>query len=228
MKTGISYKKFLSLALLLAFAYFSFLMLEITLRYIPFSTTASFLQIKQTEVENHAYYLPVFYIHVYSSIFILLAGFTQFSSTILKKYKKLHHALGMMYVAFILLFSAPTGLVMGIHANGGPVSQFFFITLSVLWWWFTFKALQTVRNRDFKAHRAFMIRSFALTLSAITLRLWKVILVKLFQPAPMDVYVIISGLGWLPNLLVAEFFIINKINIFKSLFLKRQLQKQNP
>lgn len=202
-------------------------MLEITLRYIPFSSTASFLQIKQTEVENLPYYLPVFYTHVYSSIFILLAGFTQFSKAILKKYKKLHRSIGMLYVVLILLFSAPTGFIMGIHANGGLVAQFFFITLSVLWWWFTFKALQTARNRDFNAHRQFMIRSFALTLSAITLRLWKVILVKLFEPAPMDLYIIISGLGWIPNLLIAELLIMGAVKTKRKSNNKFQLQTTN-
>lgn len=65
-----------------------------------------------------------------------------------------------------------------------------------------------------------MIRSFALTLSAITLRLWKVVLVKLFHPAPMDVYMIIAGLGWIPNLIIAEYFIIKKMSSVKHLFLK--------
>lgn len=222
MKISSSYKKYPALALLLVFAYFCFLMLQITLRYIPYSTTASFLQIKQTEVETLPYYLPVFYTHVYTSIFILLAGFTQFSKFILRKYKRTHRIIGYLYVIVILIFAAPTGFIMGYHANGGFIAQFFFITLSILWWWVTFKALQTARNKDFKSHRQFMIRSFALTLSAITLRLWKVILVKLFHPNPMDVYIVISGLGWLPNLLVAEFFIIGKINSIKKLYLNKQ------
>ena len=38
-----------------------------------------------------------------------------------------------------------------------------------------------------------MMRSFALTFSAITLRLWKVIIVYLFHPAPMDVYQIMPN-----------------------------------
>lgn len=222
MTKKVSYSKYLLLALLLLLAYFSFLMLEITLRYIPFSRDTSFLQIKQTEVESYWYYLPVFYTHVYTSIFVLLAGFTQFSKNILKNYKKIHRAIGYLYVVAILLFAAPTGLIMGIHANGGLAAQFFFIMLSVLWWWFTFKALQTARNKDFKSHRQFMIRSFALTLSAITLRLWKVILVKLFHPNPMDVYIIISGLGWIPNLLFAEYLIARKSISINKLFLNKQ------
>ncbi len=56
-----------------------------------------------------------------------------------------------------------------------------------------------------------MLRSFALTFSAITLRFWKVILVYLFQPAPMDVYQIIAWLGWIPNLLIVEYYLYNQL-----------------
>ncbi|MFV0606544.1 MAG: DUF2306 domain-containing protein [Niabella sp.] len=213
MLTNKQYSKYLSLALLVALAYFSFLMLQITLRYIPFSTTASFLQIKQTEVTSYPYYLPVFYTHVYTSIFVLLAGFTQFNKVLLRKHKKIHRSVGYLYVTIILLFAAPTGFIMGLHANGGWIAQIFFVILSILWWWFTYKAFTCAKQKKFKAHQNFMIRSFALTLSAITLRLWKVILVKLFEPAPMDVYMIIAGLGWIPNLLIAEIIIIKKTNV---------------
>jgi hypothetical protein len=52
-----------------------------------------------------------------------------------------------------------------------------------------------------------MIRSFALTLSAITLRLWKYIIVMGFQPKPMDAYQIVAWLGWVLNLVIAEIII---------------------
>lgn len=200
-------KRVSNILLLIALVFFFFLMGEITLRYIPFSTTASFLQIKQTEVTSLPYYLPVFYIHVYTAMFCLLAGFTQFNRNILKKQKQLHRNLGYLYVITVLAFAAPTGLVMGLHANGGWVAICFFVILAVLWWWFTFKALLCAKQQNFIAHRHFMIRSYALALSAITLRIWKVVLVYFFQPAPMDVYVIIAGLGWVPNLLIAEYII---------------------
>ncbi len=60
------------------FIWFFLLMCRITLFYVPFSPTASFLNIKQTEVNSLPLYLPVFYTHVYSSIFVLLAGCIQF------------------------------------------------------------------------------------------------------------------------------------------------------
>lgn len=196
--------QFLALVLL---GFFSFLMLEITLRYVPASSTAAFLQIKQTEVEGLWYYLPVFYTHVYASICCLAAGFTQFSPRLLQKRRNLHRAMGYLYVIVVLLFSAPTGFIMGLHANGGWVAVLFFTALSVLWWYVTLQAIKAARKRAFRQHRLMMIRSYALTLSAITLRLWKWLLVQLFHPAPMDVYVIVAGLGWVPNWLVAEYII---------------------
>ena len=199
-------KRVTNIILLIALLFFFFLMGEITLRYFPFSSTASFLQIKQTEVNELPYYLPVFYTHVYTSMFCLLAGFTQFNNDILKN-KTVHRTAGYLYIIAVLVFSAPTGFVMGLHANGGIVAISFFVTLASLWWFFTYRALLFARQRNFIAHRNFMIRSYALALSAITLRIWKVVLVYFFEPAPMDVYIVISGLGWIPNLLIAEYII---------------------
>ena len=199
-------KRVTNIILLIALLFFFFLMGEITLRYFPFSSTASFLQIKQTEVNELPYYLPVFYTHVYTSMFCLLAGFTQFNKDILKN-RTVHRAAGYLYIIAVLVFSAPTGFVMGLHANGGIVAISFFVMLASLWWFFTYRALLFARQRNFIAHRNFMIRSYALALSAITLRIWKVVLVYFFEPAPMDVYIVISGLGWIPNLLIAEYII---------------------
>jgi hypothetical protein len=52
-----------------------------------------------------------------------------------------------------------------------------------------------------------MIRSFALTLSAITLRIWKVIFATTTDIPPMDRYRIIAWLGWVLNLMIAEYII---------------------
>jgi len=51
------------------------------------------------------------------------------------------------------------------------------------------------------------MRSYALTLLAVTLRLWKLGLVLMFHPNPMDVYRVVAGLGFVPNLLLAEWLI---------------------
>lgn len=200
---------FLQFLLIIGFGYFFWLMLKITLEYIPVRKEVSFLMIKQTEVTERPDYLYFFYAHVYTSIFVLLSGFL----AMLRKdfgVRNFHKNIGKTYIFLILVFAAPSGIYMGIFANGGIYSKISFVILGCLWWFSTFKAYQLARQKNFKEHQQWMWRSFALTLSAVTLRMWKVIIVYLLHPNPMDVYQIIAWLGWIPNLLFIEYLIAKK------------------
>ncbi|MDI1255983.1 MAG: DUF2306 domain-containing protein [Flavobacterium sp.] len=210
MKNGNGTVKIQTWFWLVIFSFFFILMLNITLHYIPFDATASFLQIKQTEVTTISGYLPIFYIHVYSAIFALLAGFTQFNSRILKKYPKTHRAIGQIYVYTVLFLAAPSGIYIGYYANGGLLAKISFMLLGTLWYTFTVIGLISAKKRFILRHKNFMLRSFALAFSAITLRLWKVILVFAFHPNPMEVYKIIAWLGWVPNIILIEWYIYKK------------------
>ena len=191
--------------LAIIFIYFFGLMLKITLDYIPASSNVSFLMIKQTEVTSRPEYLPIFYVHVYSSIFALMAGFIAVFFD--KNLKYLHRFSGRIYVFITLLFSSLSGVYIGVFANGGLLAKVSFVLLGMLWFYTTYKSYTEIRKRNIQQHQFWMWRSYALAVSAITLRMWKVILVYLFHPNPMDVYQIIAWLGWVPNLLLVEFLI---------------------
>ncbi len=203
--------KYSKYILWLAYAYFSYLLFLITVQYIPLNFDVAFLRIKQDEIQLFHYKIA-FFTHVYTSIFLIAFGWIQFSSFIRKKYSKLHRNFGKLYIVIILLFSGPSSLIMSYYANGGIISQIAFIILSVLWLLFTYLSFYYVRRLDFKNHQKFAIRSFALTLSAISLRLFKFIIVFLFQPFPMDTYRIVSWLGWTFNLVLAEIIIVYFLN----------------
>ena len=192
-------------------------MFKITIKYIPYNSKLAFLQIKQTEVLGIKPYLFIFYIHVYSALFCLLAGFTQFNTYILKKHSTIHKSLGKFYVIVVLVLASPSGFFIGLFANGGFYSKISFVTLSLLWFYFTLKGFLKIRIGKINSHRKFMLRSFALIFSAITLRLWKVILVYLFHPSPMDLYQVIAWLGWVPNLIIIEFYIYKRITKWKNI-----------
>ena len=129
--------------------------------------------------------------------------------------------MGYIYVTDVLLITGPAGLLMGFYANGGISSRIAFVSLATLWIFFTAMALIKARQKNFKAHRKYMIRSYALTLSAITLRAWKYAITNSFELPPMDVYRSVAWLGWVVNLGIAE-YIIYRIN------LKSPLKKRNP
>ncbi len=204
-------KSILNLVLLLLLAFFSYLLLNITLKYLPISDTAAFLQLKQQYI-SIKHWKIAFFTHVFTSMFVLMAGFTQFSKYFLKNYRIAHRFLGYIYVFDILIITGPASFVMALYANGGFSSRAAFTILAISWWFTTFKALQTARNKDFNAHKNWMYRSYALTLSALTLRAWKYAIIKIavmhgIELPPMDVYRTVAWLGFVPNWLLAEWLI---------------------
>lgn len=181
-------------------------MVLITWQYVPVDFDVAFLRLKEAEIAL-PYYQWSFFGHVYTSIFVLVAGGLQFSTTLRARWPLVHRRVGMLYVVLVLFIAAPTGLVMGWHANGGPWSQLSFCLQAVLWFWYTLRALTLARRADWRGHRAFMMRSFALTLSAVSLRLWKWALVSTLALPPMDTYRMVAWLGWVGNLVVVELIV---------------------
>lgn len=181
-------------------------MATITMQYIPYNTDVGFLRIKQHYIDIDHWRIA-FFIHVYASMWALFAGFTQFSKKLLRDNSRLHRVMGYIYVSNVLLITGPAGLIMGFYANGGIFSRIAFVTLAILWMYFTVMALIRARQKKFKSHRNFMIRSYALTLSALTLRAWKYGITNTMSVHPMDVYRVVAWLGWVGNLAVAEYII---------------------
>ena len=209
-----------NIGLLVTLAFFTWLMARISMNYIPYNTDVGFLRIKQQYIHID-HWRTAFFIHVYASLWVLFAGFTQFSKKLLRHNPRLHRVFGYIYVTDVLLITGPAGLLMGFYANGGITSRIAFVSLALLWIFFTAMALLKARQKNFKAHRRFMIRSYALTLSAITLRAWKYAITNSIELPPMDVYRVVAWLGWVGNLLVAE-YIIRRAGILKKISLKER------
>ncbi len=186
--------------------YFSLLMLRITLQYVPIRNDVAFLSIKQWVIDNDVWRVA-FFTHVFTSMFALLAGFTQFSRFFLNRFPIWHRRIGYVYMIDVLFVTGPSGLIMAWYANGGWSSQLAFMVLAILWIFTTAQSWRMAMKRDFRGHQAFIIRSYALTLSALTLRAWKWLIIGIFVLRPMDVYRIVAWLGFVPNLLFAEWYI---------------------
>jgi len=204
--------KFLSSAtvlrgvLWLALVYFTILMARITLEYWPIRSDAAFLQIKQQYL-GILHWELAFWVHVFTSMLPLVAGFTQFAPAVLRKWPAVHRAMGRVYVITVCFITGPASLIMAFYANGGITSRIAFGILAVLWLGTTAMGWRTVLQRKWATHREWMMRSYALTLSAITLRAWKWLLVFAFEPRPMDLYRLVAWLGFVPNLLLVEWLI---------------------
>ncbi len=186
----------------------TFLMLRMVIDYSSLRTDIHFLKFKQEYIDI-PWWKAAFYVHVFSSIFALAAGLTQFSDHLLTSYRSIHRLIGKIYVYDILFINFPAGLIMAVYANGLLPTKIAFVILDCLWSYFTYKAVIAVKRGDIATHKRFMIRSYALTFSAITLRSWKIILTYAFHPDPLTLYMIDAWMGFVPNLLLAEWLIYN-------------------
>ncbi len=205
MRTKLSYV--FQVLLVLALAFFSYLMLKLSLPYLVMGSDIDFLQTKQN-IYHIKYWRWSFYVHVYTSIFALIAGFTQFNSYLLRRHKRIHRGFGYAYVLIVVIISGPASFMMGWHANGGLPARTSFTLLALLWVVFTFLAWYFAVRKKFVKHRAFMIRSYALTLSAIALRMYTILFDYLeIHARPVDIYITTAWLSWVPNLIIAELII---------------------
>jgi len=217
-----NYGKYARIALLLMLLlFFTILMFNISLQYFPIRKDVAFLQIKQWVFRSYNsivsnIWFTAFYIHVITSSFCLLAGFTQFFRNTLPN--GLHRKFGKFYIVVVLFFAAPSGLIMSFFANGGPWSITAFLSLSLLWIFSTLMGFISARRKKFTVHGSWMIISYALALSALTLRAWKWSIVNLtdLNLKPMDLYRLVAWLGWVPNLIVALLLI--KWRVHQKLF----------
>ncbi len=187
--------------------YASYLLLLLSLPYLEMRRGIDFLKTKQLiyHIEHWRY---SFYIHVFTSVLIITSGLLQFSKTILNKYTKIHRISGFIYLSVTLLISGPAALVMSFYANGGYPAQTSFVILSLLWIGTSFLAYHFVRRKNYEQHGKWMVRSYALTLSAVSLRLYSYLFdVFHFTMDPVDLYILLSWLSWTVNLLIAEILI---------------------
>jgi hypothetical protein len=187
--------------------YGAWLMLLLTIPYATFDRYTDFLLTKQ-RVYHLRHWRISFYVHIFVSITVLITGLLQFSKYLLDKYPRLHRNSGKLYTVIVITLSGPTGLIMGFYANGGLYARISFVLLSILWIGFTVMGWICATQRRWPEHVTWMLRSYALTLSALSLRFYALILGLMHMPLrPITAYIIISWLSWTVNLLVAEYII---------------------
>lgn len=147
-----------------------------------------------------------FIAHIAASPIALAIGAFQFMPKLRAKQPRLHRILGRIYGVAILV-GGTAALVMAPNSSGGAVSVVGFTMLSILWVLSTAQAIRHAMARRFDLHRVWMIRSFAMTFAAVTLRIE---LQPLMLWAGMDysqAIQITAWLSWVLNLIIAEWWI---------------------
>ncbi len=135
----------------------------------------------------------------------LLIGPFQFLPGLRARRPTLHRWAGRIYVASCLA-SGLAALVLASTTPAGLTAQIGFGLLGIFWIFSTSMAFLRATQRRFAEHRRWMIRSYALTLAAVTLRIY--LPVAFANQIPFEVsYPIISFACWVPNVIVAEWLL---------------------
>ncbi len=148
---------------------------------------------------------PFLYVHIAGAATALLVGPLNLLPVVRRRAPAVHRWIGRTYMVGCLIGGAG-GLVVAFGSFAGPIATVGFAGLAVGWLVTNVQGWRAARGRRFAEHRAWMIRSFALTFAAVTLRLY-LPLIMVFHLSFVDGYRAISFLCWIPNLIAAELYL---------------------
>ncbi|MEK0315819.1 DUF2306 domain-containing protein [Cohnella sp. 56] len=112
---------------------------------------------------------PILVAHIGFAMLAMLTGFAQFSERLRIRRPGLHRGLGRVYVICVAAGGAlAIALVFYMDSFTKATA---FLALSGVWLYATWRGYRTARARRFDEHRIWMIRSFGMTLVAVSGRI---------------------------------------------------------
>ena len=169
------------------------------------SKTTGLLASKKKKLVADIAYMTAFYIHITFGGMALLTGWSQFIKSWRNKHLKFHRSLGYVYVISVFI-SSISGFIIALFSSGKIVAIIGFAALAVLWFTSNLLALIKIKKGMIREHQMWMIRNYALTFSAVTLRIYLPIVLAGGGSIVLALQ-IASWLCWVPNLLSAEIYI---------------------
>ena len=147
------------------------------------------------------------HLHRLGGSLLVLAGLLQFSDSLRRSQPRMHRAIGWVYVPLALLAGLSGATMAWRHPFGGVLevipSLVFGAALVVV----TIVALMLARRRKVQRHQEWMIRSYAIVLGPMTIRIVYVPLWMLLGVPERHAIWISFWLGWVLNLAVAAAWI---------------------
>jgi hypothetical protein len=148
---------------------------------------------------------PWLFVHAGFAATAMLLGPFQFLTRLRARAPAVHRWTGRVY-ATACLIGGGAGFLLALGSTAGPIARAGFASLAVVWLATTAMAWRLALQRRFVEHRRWMIRSFALTFAAVTLRLYIPIAAVAGLPG-LQSYIAIAWLCWVPNLVFAELYL---------------------
>lgn len=170
--------------------------------YFPPDFDSLFLQGREATFTGG--YPAAFYVHIFSGPVVLFNGLILLSEYIRRHHGRWHRILGRIQVAVLLLLVLPSSVVMSRHAFGGWPAGLSFLLLSAATASCAIVGVVYARRRRFDQHRRWMLRSYVLICSAVSLRLISGTAGLIGVPSPEEAYIVAAWSSWLLPLAVYE------------------------
>ncbi|WP_035303394.1 DUF2306 domain-containing protein [Actinokineospora inagensis] len=161
---------------------------------------------------------PTLLLHITFGSVAMVGGFLQVWPWFRSAHPRLHAKVGRIYVFGGVLPAATMAFILGFTSPFGPITRASDMLGAVLWFTATLIGYRKARAKDFRAHRTWMVRSYVLTLSTITNRLWGPIVALVLAPGldttfggselamGQAIAGITAWLGWTVPLVLLEWF----------------------
>lgn len=146
-----------------------------------------------------------FIVHAVSASLALMLGPLQFVASLRSRFPAVHRWTGRGY-ALAIAVAWLSSLPMAVHTMTGAVAAIGFFALGLVWVVTTGMGVACALQRRFAEHRRWMIRSYALTAAAITLRIYLGASMAVGIDEQLS-YPFIAWLCWVPNALAAEWYL---------------------
>ena len=195
---------------------FSVLLVYNTLPYFSFSKEFSFIEERSILFQSN-FYNACFYIHIFAGAVCIITALIQFSRYILKKVTTLHRWSGKLYVFVVLFLGAPTGLYMSFFAKGSFWERALFMFMAVTWFFTTLYGLTTIHKRNVIAHKIWMMRSYAMAMTAVTFRIYHIVF-YLLDWGHLENYELSLWISVIGNMLIAEWIIYRQSKSYLKSF----------
>ncbi|MBT4775788.1 MAG: DUF2306 domain-containing protein [Crocinitomicaceae bacterium] len=195
--------------------FFASCLIIIALSYFSFNLNFHFLRSKQDLLSN-TIWLASFYLHLLFGVVAILSGIPLFFNRLIPFKSNLHQILGRVYILSILLITGPTGFYLSFFAEGGIYATIGFLCMTMAWMVPTYLAFVFAVKKKIEAHYLWMIRSLALTLSGVTLRLLTPFGSHILELDEDSNFILTAYLSWMINWGIAEIIILRVRNRLKN------------
>jgi peptidoglycan biosynthesis protein MviN/MurJ (putative lipid II flippase) len=138
---------------------------------------------------------------------MLMLGPVQFLKSIRRNNIQAHRVVGYLY--FLMLYPASAGaLWLSFYAFSGLPALLGFASLAAGWVATGYLAFVAVKEKRIQDHKEWMLRNYAMTYAAVSLRVMLVINLATNGGRPTETgYAVISWACWVMNLIIMEVWI---------------------